>query len=129
MRALKTLAGVVLFWLGAGSAICQQLANQAAMHARVQAIYNFAPSKVTDQVRAEKSKEMDGFWNEVKAHPEAELPLLRAELADASNPAFFFADGTGLLMNLSQSVEDGKIAAHARARRIPPGIRRSPAGE
>jgi hypothetical protein len=86
------------------------------MHARVQALYNFSPSKVTAEQRAKKSAEMDTFWKDVKNYKETELSLLRKELEDPSDPAFFFADGSGLLLSLSQSTEDRKLAAACLAR-------------
>ena len=114
-RKFAAASGIFAFTLGS-QCFAQQLATQSAMHARVQAIYSFSPSKVTNQVRENKSKEMDSFWNEVKGHPEVELPLLRNELADPGNPTFFFADGCDLLLSLSQSLEDQELAVRAFTR-------------
>lgn len=96
--------------------MAQTSTTQSAMHARVQSLYNFSPSKVTEQARESKSKEMDAFWNEVKGHADVELPLLRKELADSGNPPFFFADGSDLLLSLSQSREDQELAVRAFSR-------------
>lgn len=106
---IATLATLLCPSVGAA----QSLATQAGMHARIQSIYNFSPSKVTDQVRTAKSAEMDSFWKEVNSHPAAELPLLRVELSAPDSPRFFYADGSELLLSLSQSPEDRKIAAQA----------------
>jgi hypothetical protein len=116
VRRPRIYASSMLMVLVAISATGQQFPTQSAMHARIKEIYDFAPSKVTDQVRQSKSKEMDAFWTEIKAHQETELPLLRHELVDTSNPPFFFADGSGLLLALSQSAEDEKLIAGALAR-------------
>ena len=94
----------------------QSLSTQEAMHSKVQSIYGFSPSKVTADIRESKSKEMDGFWGEVKSHKEAELPLLRNELADPNNPRFFFADGSGLLLSISDSPEDQRLAVNCLAK-------------
>jgi hypothetical protein len=94
----------------------QSISTQAEMHARVQALYNFSPSKVSAEKRTSKSAEMDTFWNEVKSHKDTELPLLRKELEDPKNPSFFFADGSGLLIALSDSPEDRKLVVVCLAR-------------
>jgi hypothetical protein len=91
----------------------QSISTQAEMHKRVIEVYNFSPHKLTDAGRSAKSTEMDGFWNEVKAHQDLELPLLRAELANSSNPAFFMSDGSSLLLSLSKEPTDGVLAAEA----------------
>lgn len=93
------------------AAAAQSISTQAEMHARVQSLYNFSPSKVTSEQRESKSAEMDGFWNEVKGRKDVELPLLRNELRDDTNSSFFFADGSGLLLSLSQSPNDQKLVA------------------
>jgi len=102
--------------IGALQVCAQVMATQPAMHAKIESLYSFSPSKVTGAVRDSKSKEMDGFWNEVKGNKEAELPLLRVELANLANPRFFFQDGSALLLSLSQTPTDQKLAAAAIAR-------------
>ncbi|HWG22109.1 MAG TPA: hypothetical protein VG225_16385 [Terracidiphilus sp.] len=105
-----------LGFIALGHASAQSPITQAAMHARIKALYDFSPSKTTDAVRNSKSNEMDAFWNDVKSHRDTELPLLRKELEDSDNPRFFFADGSGLLLSLSEEPEDRKLAAGALAR-------------
>jgi hypothetical protein len=85
--------------------------TQSEMHARVVALYSFHPSKVSDAEREAKSKEMDIFWDELKAKPDVTLPLLRQELRDESDPAFFVTDGAQLLGSLSQTREDKELIA------------------
>jgi hypothetical protein len=104
--AMVVLAGCLV---AAGQA--QSISTQAEMHARVKALYNFSPSKVSAEERKSKSAEMDTFWNEVKNHKDTELPFLRRELEDPGNPPIFFADGSGLLLALSRSSEDEKLVA------------------
>jgi hypothetical protein len=100
----------------AARSLAQSLSTQSAMHARIVGLYDFSPSKVTDEVRKSKSKDMDAFWEEIKAHKSEDLPLLRRELENPENPKFFFADGSGLLLSLSQTPEDQEIAVHCLAR-------------
>jgi len=93
--------------------IAQHIDSQQAMHQRVMALYDFHPHTVTDAVRAQKSDEMDAFWNEVKQYQQAELPLLRVELANAQVPSFFRMDGAQLLLSLSSSPADRALAVSA----------------
>jgi hypothetical protein len=106
------LVGVMHFALGAaGQSLLERHIpqSQSEMHTRVIALYNFHPSKVSDDERKAKSKEMDIFWDEMKAKPEITLPLLRAELLDESDPAFFVTDGAELLSSLSQTIADKQL--------------------
>ncbi len=81
------------------------------MHERVLALYDFHPPQVSDAERRAKSAEMDIFWNEMKATPDATLPLLRNELGNLSDPSFFFTDGTELLLSMSKTSADKELAA------------------
>ena len=112
----RMVTAFVLSGLLVAVASAQAISTQAEMHARVQSLYNFSPSKVTAEQRESKSAEMDTFWNEVKGHKDVELPLLRKELTDDTNSSFFFADGSGLLLSLSQATDDQKLAAACLAR-------------
>lgn len=87
-----------------------QFASQQAMHQQVIAVYDFHPHAVSNSVRAQKSSEMDTFWSEVKEHKDADLPLLRAELARPDAPPFFRMDGAQLLLSLSSRPSDQAIA-------------------
>jgi hypothetical protein len=100
------------------STLCtaQDMATQARMHEHILALYNFHPSKLNDDSRKAKSAEMDKFWNDVKAHQKQELPLLRIELQDSSNPTFFMTDGSELLLQLSNSQEDKALALSAMSK-------------
>jgi len=109
---------LTLFLVLAASCVAQAqtLTTQAAMHARVTSLYSFSPSKISMAQQSQKSQQMDKFWKDVKADPETTLPLLRVELADASNPSFFMMDGTSLLLSLSKETADGDLAAQALPR-------------
>ncbi len=89
------------------------MTTQAAMHARIVALYNFHPAKLTEDERHAKSVEMGKFWEDVKVDPGKTLPMLRIELRDTSNPAFFMTDGSELLLSLSEQPSDGDIVAGA----------------
>jgi len=86
------------------------------MHAQIKSLYSFSPSTVTAQVRSSKSKQMDAFWDEIKQNKDRELPLLRKELESQDDPPFFFFDGSTLLLSLSHTPEDQKLAAAAISR-------------
>jgi hypothetical protein len=90
--------------------------TQAEMHARVEALYDFHPSTLTDAERTKKSAEMDTFWGEIKGNSDKTLPLLRVELRDAPKGSFFLTDGSELLLSLSKTPEDKQLAADALAR-------------
>lgn len=60
--------------------------------------------------------ELDAFWERVKADRPTYLPLLRAELTRAGNPAFFYFDGAELLRSASELREDHALALAATAR-------------
>jgi len=98
------------------SMAAQSIRTQADMHERVARLYSFSPHSISGAARDEKSKQMDAFWEEVKAHQQSELPLLRVELANAANPAFFMVDGSNLLLSLSHVRPDEELAAAAMAR-------------
>lgn len=85
----------------------------AAFHAKVASLYAFEPHKLSSKEIDEKSKILDGFWDEVKAQPERYLPLLRSELRDQRHSAFFFYDGSKLLLSLSDLRDDRALALGA----------------
>lgn len=85
--------------------------SQEELHARVVALYDFHPVRVSAAVRKAKSAEMDVFWDEMKAQPEITVPLLRAELRTTGDPGFFYTDGLELLLSLSKDKQDKVLAA------------------
>jgi hypothetical protein len=82
----------------------------------VAALYAFEPYKLTQREIDAKSKQLDGFWSDLKADPKRYRPLLRRELRDARNPAFFFYDGAKLLLAISQERSDRGLALEALPR-------------
>jgi hypothetical protein len=85
-------------------------AGAAAFHAKVAALYSFEPHTLTQQQIDAKSNALDQFWTEVKADPKRYRPLLRRELRDGSNPAYFSYDGAKLLLAISQDPKDRALA-------------------
>jgi hypothetical protein len=110
-RRARRLA-LVLTLACAASAHAQSPAP-SDFHARVKALYTFEPHKLSSKEIEAKSGELDVFWNYVKAAPEALLPELRRELADPSHTAFFYYDGSQLLLRLSKEPSDLALAAAA----------------
>lgn len=88
-------------------------ADALAFHARVVALYSFEPHKLTSEQIEAKSKVLDSFWEEVKADPKRYLPLLRNELRDGGNSAFFSYDGSKLLLAVSKERKDQTLALEA----------------
>ena len=87
--------------------------DATAFHAKVAALYSFAPQNSTEAQIEANSKRLDDFWAEVKADPKRYLPLLRRELGDERNSAFFFYDGAKLLLAVSRDREDQARALEA----------------
>jgi hypothetical protein len=63
----------------------------------------------------QRSAELDTFWSKAQANPAQYVPGLRQELADEKNPAFFLYDGSILLLKMSDTGQDRKIALNAIA--------------
>jgi hypothetical protein len=63
----------------------------------------------------EKSNVLDQFWAQAKSHRADYVPALRQELSDFSNPPFFLYDGSVLLLTMSDTPADRKIALAAMA--------------
>jgi hypothetical protein len=82
----------------------------ADLHAKVIELYSFHPHTLNDTQLTAKSAQLDSFWQLVKDDPASTLPLLRTELADPSNPSFFYYDGAKLLLSLSKDGEDQRLA-------------------
>jgi hypothetical protein len=88
-------------------------AQQALIHARIQQVYNFQPHLLTPQQMAERSRVLDRFWVRAEEEPELYVAALRQELGDFANPPFFLYDGSMLLLSLSDTPADRKIALAA----------------
>ena len=88
-------------------------ADATAFHAKVAALYSFEPQNSSDAQIDANSKRLDDFWSEVKADPKRYVPLLRRELRDERNAAFFFYDGAKLLLAVSRERNDQALALEA----------------
>jgi len=87
-----------------------------SLKTEVDSIYNFKPSALTKAEQETKLPAMDKFWDKIKSDTTNNLPLLRNELIAPNHNPFFYYDGMSLLMSLSQTSLDKKIAAQAIAK-------------
>lgn len=115
MLAVRVLASLVVLLTGSSLAHAQSTAA-ADFHAEVAALYGFEPHKLPRAEMQAKSSQLDQFWTAVKADPSRNLPLLRKELENPANSAFFFYDGSKLLLALSTDRSDQTLALHAIAK-------------
>jgi len=90
-------------------------AQSLPLHEQIRETYSFQPHLLNSKQIQEKAAVLDGFWDRVKADQPANLPLLRKELQDFRNPPFFLFDGSMLLLSLSNTPEDRKVALGALA--------------
>lgn len=109
MHALRKLVLAILF-LGGSLLALAQPDSQAQFHSKVAALYSFEPHKLNRTEMKAKADQLDQFWSTVKADQNNTLPLLRRELADSSNSAFFYYDGSKLLLSLSKDRADQFLA-------------------
>jgi hypothetical protein len=86
-----------------------------SIHQQIQQTYNFQPHLLSKQEINEKSAALDQFWTRAKAETSLYIPALRHELGDFKNPPFFLYDGSTLLLSLSDTQADRKIALAAMA--------------
>jgi hypothetical protein len=91
-------------------------AQSGSIHQQVEQTYNFQPHLLSSQQITEKSAVLDQFWTKAKAEPSLYVPALRQELGDFKNPPFFLYDGSMLLLSLSNTQADRRIALAAVAR-------------
>lgn len=89
--------------------------SSTAIHQEVLQTYNFQPHTLSSSEITRKSGVLDLFWAKAKAQPNIYVPALRQELEDVSNPPFFLYDGSMLLLTLSDTSQDRKIALTAIA--------------
>jgi hypothetical protein len=87
--------------------------SSAAIHQQIEQTYNFQPHTSSNQEITQKSAVLDQFWTRAKAEQSQYVPALRQELADFKNPPFFLYDGSMLLLSLSNTPADRKIALAA----------------
>ncbi|HSY92947.1 MAG TPA: hypothetical protein VK812_16370 [Candidatus Binatus sp.] len=102
---------VSVMWFGASAA-----GQPSPIHQQILETYNFQPHTLSQKEITAKSAVLDHFWSTAKAQSSRYVPALRQELADFKNPPFFLYDGSALLLSLSDTPEDRKIALAAMAR-------------
>src|SRR5690606_11004913 len=79
-------------------------------------IYNFKPSLLTDEEKELKIPALDKFWKKVESDSVRYLPELRLELKRNGHNPFFYYDGSGLLLSLTNNRADKKLAIEAIAK-------------
>jgi hypothetical protein len=110
--SIRIFCASLCVWLVPGFAIAEPI-SAPEFHSKVVALYSFEPHKLTRAEIDAKSAQLDEFWSLAKANTKDTLPLLRKELEDASNSAFFFYDGSKLLLSLSKDRSDQGLALRA----------------
>ena len=88
---------------------------QQRIHQEIRQIYTFQPHLLGPQELQQKSAILDQFWAKVKSNRADYIPALRQEVADLSNPPFFLYDGSMLLLAVSDTPSDRKVALAAIA--------------
>jgi hypothetical protein len=88
----------------------------ADLHSVITATYDFRPRDLDQSSMNAKSAALDAFWERVKTAGAPTLDELRKELQRPDVPSFFSYDGSKLLLSLSDTPADEKIAAAAIAR-------------
>ena len=79
----------------------------------IESIYNFKPGKLTDKEQETKMPTLDRFWDKVKSDTTKYLSLLRVELKSSGHRPYFYYDGSGLLLSLTNSKADKELAIEA----------------
>ncbi|MGB7816285.1 MAG: hypothetical protein WBL28_08035 [Methylotenera sp.] len=90
--------------------------TEKEFHQKVTTTYNFEPHTLKGSELKVKSEQLDSFWSFVRTKPEGGLGLLRKELADPTNSAFFFYDGASLLLSISREKSDQELALRSIAK-------------
>jgi hypothetical protein len=91
-------------------------ADEAAARQQIRATYTFSPHELTTQQIDDKSKVLDELWARAKANKASYIPALRSELTQRDAQGFFVYDGSMLLLSLSDTVPDRRLALGAIAR-------------
>jgi hypothetical protein len=107
------ICGVLISLLLVASSAAGQTAS---IHQQIQQTYNFQPHLLSNQEITQRSTVLDQFWTKAKAEQSQYIPALRQELGDFKNPPFFLYDGSMLLLSLSDTPADRKVALAAMAR-------------
>jgi hypothetical protein len=103
---------VLLAMLSVGLA---QPQDAAAARKYLRDVYNFTPHLLSQRQIDQESKTLDEFWSRAKAQPDLYLPVLREELRNYKGSPFFLYDGSMLLLTLSDTDYDRRLAVWAIA--------------
>jgi hypothetical protein len=79
----------------------------------IERLYNFKPGKLTDKEQESKMPALDKFWDKVKSDTTKYLPSLRVELKSNGHNPYFYYDGSGLLLSLTDTKADKELAIEA----------------
>jgi hypothetical protein len=115
MRVRHVPAAVACLLLLVFSDVSSRPATISEIHDEILRVYSFQPHLLTSAQIDQRSAELDKFWSKAQADPAQYVPGLRRELADEKNPAFFLYDGSILLLKMSDTGQDRKIALNAIA--------------
>ena len=99
-----------LAFVNASLAQSQMKSDAGEFHTKVTMLYSFEPHTLSSEQIESKSGQLDLFWKEVKSSPEKHLPLLRNELSSKNNSAYFYYDGSKLLLSISKEKQDQALA-------------------
>jgi hypothetical protein len=110
LRIIALTLGIAIAFANSARAQPQESADTVAFHSKVVSLYSFEPHLLTSKQIEGKSAVLDTFWAEVKADPKRYLPLLRNELRDTTNSAYFLYDGSKLLLAISKERDDQALA-------------------
>jgi hypothetical protein len=111
MLAIRAFAALLLTCIATVPA-----SAEPDFHSKVVELYSFEPHKLTNAEMQAKAGQLDQFWALAKADPSTTLPLLRRELENPSNSAFFYYDGSKLLLALSTDHSDQALALRSIAK-------------
>jgi hypothetical protein len=106
MKILLTLLSITFWTLTYGQDFSKQIDE----------IYSFKPSKLTKKEQETKLPALDKFWSDVKHDTLHLLPLLRNELKTNGHNSFFYYDGAGLLLSLTNNKSDKELAVEAMSK-------------
>jgi hypothetical protein len=115
MIAIRGFATLLFLCTAAGVAFAETM-SAPDFHAKVVELYSFEPHNLGTAEMQAKSSQLDQFWSMVKADPAGSLPLLRKELENPSNSAFFSYDGSKLLLAISADRADQVLVLRSIAK-------------
>jgi uncharacterized protein (DUF2267 family) len=99
------------------SAAAEEAARQdtAVIRKYLRDVYNFRPHLLSQRQIDQESKTLDEFWSRARAQPDLYIRVLREELANCKDSPFFLYDGSKLLLTLSDTEYDRRLAVWAIA--------------